>query len=72
MLIQTILLLQYKKKNDPQIFNSSVQLIAIDSDIDETFTSMYKSIMTKNENSASEDWIIIEIIVKHSIKIFEY
>ena len=28
--------------------------------------------MTKNENSASEDWIIIEIIVKHSIKIFEY
>ena len=31
---------------------------------------MHQSIMTKIKNSASEDWIVTEKIVKHSIKIF--
>ena len=42
--IQTILVLDYKKRNDHKIFHSSVKLIATDSDIDETFKSMRLSI----------------------------
>ena len=42
--IQTILVLDYKKRNDHKIFHSSVKLIASDSDIDETFKSMRLSI----------------------------
>ena len=46
--VQTILVLDYKKRNDLKIFNSSVELIANNSDIDEAFKSMHQSIMTKN------------------------
>ena len=42
---QTILVLEYKKRNDCKILNSSAKLIASDSDIDETFKSMHQSIM---------------------------
>ena len=42
--IQTILVLDYRKRNDHKIFHSSVKLIASDSDIDETFKSMRLSI----------------------------
>ena len=35
------------KRNDHKIFHPSVKLIASDSDIDETFKSMRRSIMTK-------------------------
>ena len=69
--VQTILVLQYKKRKDFKIFHSSAKLIASDSDIEEAFKSMHHSIMTKIKNSASKDWIVIETIVNHSIKIFE-
>ena len=46
--VQTILVLDYKKRNDRKIFHSSAKLIASDSDIDEAFKSMHQSI-TKNK-----------------------
>ena len=49
----------------------SVKLIANDSGIDKSFKSMYQGIITKTKNSASEDWIVIETILKLSIKILE-
>ena len=69
--VQTILVLDFKKRNDCKIFHSSAKLIASDSDIDKTFESMHESIMTKIKNYALEDWIGLDIIIKHSIKIFE-
>ena len=59
------------KRNHRKIFHSSVELSAADSDIDEAFKSMHQSIMTKMENSAGENWIVVETILKHSSKIFE-
>ena len=56
------------------IVKSSVEvpkLIASDSDIDEAFKSMYQSIITKIKNYASEDWIVLDVIIKYIIKIFE-
>ena len=32
---------------------------------------MYQSIMTKIKNYADRDWIVLDVIIKHSIKIFE-
>ena len=69
--VQTILVLEYKKRNDCKIFHSSAKRIASDSDIDEALKSMHQTIMMKITNFASEDCIVIEAIVKHSIKIFE-
>ena len=45
--VQTILALNYKKRNDCKIFHSSAELIASDSGIDEEFKSMHQSITTK-------------------------
>ena len=45
--VQTILVLDYKKRNDSKIFCSGTKLIASDSDIDEALKSMDQSIMTK-------------------------
>ena len=70
--VQTILVLDYKGKNDRKIFHSSIKLIASDSNIDEAFKSMPQSIMTKIKNYASEDCIVLHVIINHNIKIFEY
>ena len=43
--VQTILVLDYKKRNNFKIFHSSAELIASDSDIDEAFKYMHQSIM---------------------------
>ena len=67
--VRAILVLEYKKRNDRKIFHSRIKLIASDSDIDETFISMHQSIMTKIKNDASEDWIVLDVIIKHSIQI---
>ena len=32
---------------------------------------MHKSIMTKIKNYACEDWIVLDVIIKDSIKVFE-
>ena len=45
--VWTILVLDYKKRNDHKIFHSCAKLIASDSDIEEAFKSMHESIMTK-------------------------
>ena len=31
---------------------------------------MHQSLMVKIENYASEDWIVLDVTIKHSIKIF--
>ena len=69
--VQTTLVLDYKKRNNRNIFHSSAKLIASDSDIDEAFKSMDESIMTTTRNYASEDFIVLDVIIKCSIKIFE-
>ena len=69
-IVQIIFVLDYKKRNDRKIFHSSAKLIASDSNIDEAFKSMRQSIMTKIKNYASEDWVVLDVIIKHSIKIF--
>ena len=69
--IQTMLVLEFKKKNDRKIFHSTAKLISSDSDINEAFKSMNQRIMTKMKNYDSEDWIVLDFIIMHSIKIFE-
>ena len=48
--VQTILVLDYKKRSDHKIFHLSIKLIAIDSNIDEAFKSMHQSILIKIKN----------------------
>ena len=52
--VQTILVLEYKKRNDRKIFHLSTKLIASDSDIDKALISMHQSIMTKIKNYAGD------------------
>ena len=68
--VKAILVLEYKNRNDRKIFHSSVKLTASDSDIDVAFKSMHQSIMRKTKSYAGEDWIDLDVIIKHSIKIF--
>ena len=69
--VQTILFLEYQKRNNRRIFHSNAKLIASDSDIDEAFKSKHQSIMSTMKNYAGEDWAVVDMIIKHSIKIFE-
>ena len=69
--VHTILVIDYKKGNDYKIFHSSAKLIACDSDIDEAFKSMDKNVVTKVKNY-KKYWIVLNVIIKRSIKIFEY
>ena len=64
---QTILFSHYKKRNYPKSFHSSTKVIANNSDIDEAFQSMHQSIMTKIKNYSDKDWIVLDVIIKHSI-----
>ena len=61
------MVLNYNKRNDCKIFHSRAKLIASDSNIDQAIKVMHQSIMEKVINSASEDWIVIDRIVKRSI-----
>ena len=69
--VQTILVLQYKKRNDHKIFHSRTKLIASDSDNEEAFKFRHQSGMTKTKDYVCEDWIVLHVIIKHSIKNFE-
>ena len=69
--VHTILVLEYKKRNDCKILYLSTKLIASNSDINEAFKSMHQSIMTKIKNYASEDWIVLNVVIKHTVKVFE-
>ena len=59
------------KRNNRKIFHSSTKLIGSDSGIHETFKPMHESIMTKIKNYACKGWIVLDSIIKHSIKIFK-
>ena len=69
--IQTKLVLNYKKWYDGKIFHTRAKLIASDSDINEAFKSMHQSIITKIKNYTSKNYIVLDAIVRHSVKIFE-
>ena len=68
--VQTLLAQDCKKRNDQKLSHLCTKLITSDSDIDEAFKSMHQSIMTKIKTYACEDWIVFDIVVKHSTKIF--
>ena len=44
--------------------------MATGSEIDEAFISMRHRIVTKIKNYACEDWIVLDVIMKYSIKTF--
>ena len=69
---QIILVLQYKKRNDKKIFHSYNKLITIDSEslADESFNLRIKALWIKVKNYASKDWILLDVIIKYSIKFF--
>ena len=69
--VQTLLVLDYKKSNYCKIFHASAKLIECDSGINETFKSMLLTIMIKIKKYAYEDCIVLDAIIKRSIKIFE-
>ena len=54
--VQAVLVSDYKKRNDSQIFHSCTRLISSDSDIDKAFKSMHQSIITKIKIYAYENW----------------
>ena len=69
--VQTVLVLDYKKRNDGKIFHSSFELTASYSHIDEALKSMHQGIMTKiKKNYGSENWVVVDVNIKHSINIF--
>ena len=45
--VQITLFLDYKKRDDRQIFYSCIKIVASDLDIDEAFKSMHQSVATK-------------------------
>ena len=61
--VQKLFFLDYKKRNDSQIFHSCTKPIANDSDIGEAFKSMHQSIVTKIKNYADKDWIVLHVII---------
>ena len=70
--VQAILVFVYRKRNDCKIVHLSTKLFPSNADIDEAFISMHRSIMAKIKNYATEDWIFLDVIIKHSIKISRY
>ena len=69
--VQIVLILDEKKRNDGKVFHSSTKLITSDSDIYEACKAMHQCIMTKIKKYACKDWIVLDAILKQSIKIFE-
>ena len=61
--VQTILVLDYKKRNDHKIFHPNATLIANFSDNDESFKFIHQSIITKMKNYANKNWIILDVII---------
>ena len=45
--------------------------MASDTDIHEAFKSTHQNIMAKIKNCACKEWIVLDAIIEHSIKIFE-
>ena len=55
----SMLVSEYKKRNDCKVFHFSFKLIVSDSAIDEAFKSMHESIMAKMKNSAGKYSVVI-------------
>ena len=66
-----ILILGHKKRKNCKVFHLSAKLIAGNSGIDEAFKWMHQTVITRTKNYACGDWIVLEVIIKHSIKIFD-
>ena len=66
--VQTVLVLDYKKRNDSQIFYSYTKINASDLDIDEAYKSMHQSIITKIKKYVCKDYIVLGKIITHSIR----
>ena len=69
---RAMLVLDYKKRNDSKTFQLSTYLIASNSGIEEAFKFMHQSIITKIRNYVSNNWIVLDVVIKNNIKIFEY
>ena len=69
--VQATLALDCTKRNNCKILYLYTKLTASNSDIDETFKSMRQNLLTKIQINTCKDWIILEVIIKLSIKIFE-
>ena len=67
--VQTLLPLEYKKRIYRIIFHLSTKLIFSDSDIDDSFEPMHQNMMIKIKNYSGEDWVVLDVIIKHNIKI---
>ena len=64
-------MLDYKKRNHRKSFYSCTSDSASDSDIDEALKSMHQRITTKMKNYDYEDRIVLDVIMKYIITIFE-
>ena len=62
--------INYKNRNDRRIFHPSDKLIASDSDIDEEFKSMHQSIMIEIKKYASQDCIVLDVIINTVLRFF--
>ena len=69
---RAILVLEYKKRNDNKTFHLSTDLTASNSGFEEAFKFMHQSIITKIRNYVSNNWIVLDVVIKNNIKIFEY
>ena len=69
--VHTMLVLDFKERNDCKIYHSSTKLIASDSDIGEAFKSMHQSIVKKIKHFAGEYCIVVNVIIKHNIEMFD-
>ena len=54
-----------------KIFHTSAKLTASDSNVQEAFISMHQGILKTIRNYADADWVVLDPIMKHGIKIFE-
>ena len=66
--VQAVLVLDYKKRNDCKFFHSSAKLVI--QTLMKYLNSCIKAFSQKKKIYASKDWIFLDVIIKHSIKIF--
>ena len=62
--------MDYKKRNDRIMLHSIAKLTTGAFDIDVAFKSMHQSTKTIIKSYDCKDWIVSDVIIKHSINIF--
>ena len=60
-----------KERKDYKSFSSNTKLIASDSDIEKHLNLCSKALWQKKKNYSHENWSVLDIIVKHAIKVSE-